>query len=226
MRILLVDDDQGLLGALCFHLKRAAYTVDTCENGADALGLMLHQAYDVVILDRMLPGMDGMAALRAARAQGLKTPVLMLTALDAVGDRVEGLTAGADDYLPKPFAVEELLARVAALGRRPPALESLDTLHFGDISLQAGKRLLQGKRAALALTGREAQLLAVLMRNGGQVLPRSVLFSRVWGPDAPVEDANLDTYIHFLRKRLKEAGSTLSLSTVRGVGYRLEEKGC
>lgn len=223
MRILLVDDDQGLLGALCFHLKRAAYHVDTCEDGTDALAMMLRQAYDVVILDRMLPGMDGLTALKTARRQGLKTPVLLLTALDAVGDRVEGLTAGADDYLSKPFAVEELLARVQALSRRPPALESLDSLCYGDICLQSEKRLLQGRISTAALTGREAQLLAVMMRNGGQTIPRDVLFSRVWGPDAPVEDANLDTYVHFLRKRLKEAGSALALRTIRGVGYRLEE---
>lgn len=223
MRILLVDDDQGLLGALCFHLKRAGHHVHTCQDGATAQVQMMSQCYDVVILDRMLPGMDGLTVLQTARDQGLKTPVLLLTALDAIGERVKGLTAGADDYLSKPFAVEELLARLQALARRPPALESLDTIQLGNTSLQVEKRLLKGCKETISLSGREAQLLAVLMRNSAQVLPRAVLFARVWGPDAPVEDGNLDTYVHFLRKKLKQIGSTLVLRTMRGVGYRLEE---
>ena len=150
----------------------------------------------------------------------------MLTALDGVPDRVDGLDAGADDYLAKPFAAEELLARIRALSRRPRQWESTSRLSAGDLELDTELAALRGPAGACSLSRREKQLLELFLRNAGQTLTRELLLSRVWGPDAPVEDGNLDNYIHFLRRRLRTVGSAVRLATVRSVGYRLEVGPC
>ncbi|MFR1111400.1 MAG: response regulator transcription factor, partial [Anaerotruncus colihominis] len=160
--------------------------------------------------------------LKRLRAQGHTTPVLLVTALGDIGQRVEGLDAGADDYLIKPFAVEELLARVRAIRRRPRQWESVRVLQVGDAAFDAAQKTLTGPGGCCSLSKREAELMEILLANHGQTLPRSMLLTRVWGPDAEVEDGNLDNYIHFLRRRLKAAGSAVSIRTVRGVGYQLE----
>ena len=221
MRILLIEDDRALCTALLPALQAAGYTVDTCHDGADGKALLCGGAYDVCVLDRMLPGLDGLSLLRAARAKGCTTPVLMLTALSGINDRVDGLDAGADDYIVKPFALEELTARIRSLGRRSGKWEDDNLLTICDISYDCNARLLSGPTGSIRLSGREGRLLEVLLRSFELVIRREVLLSRVWGVDAEVEDCNLDTYIHYLRKRLSYVGSTLALKTIRGVGYTL-----
>ena len=221
MRILLIEDDRALCTALLPALQAAGYTVDTCHDGADGKALLCGGAYDVCVLDRMLPGLDGLSLLRTARAKGCTTPVLMLTALSGINDRVDGLDAGADDYIVKPFAFEELTARIRSLGRRSGKWEDDNLLTVCDISYDCNARLLSGPTGSIRLSGREGRLLEVLLRSFELVIRREVLLSRVWGVDAEVEDCNLDTYIHYLRKRLSYVGSTLALKTIRGVGYTL-----
>lgn len=222
MRILIIEDDEKLCEAMRFAFEKEGYTADICHDGDDGLRWACEQAHDLILLDRMLPSVDGVELLRRLRAQGHTTPVLFVTALGDIGQRVEGLDAGADDYLVKPFAVEELLARVRAMCRRPRQWESTHVLQFGDVTFDAAQKTLTGPDGICALSKREAALMEILLANRGQTLPRAVLLTRVWGPDADVEDGNLDNYIHFLRRRLKAAGSAVSIRTVRGVGYQLE----
>lgn len=223
MRILMIEDDDKLCDAVCFQLERKGFTVDVCHDGDDGLRWIRERVHDLILLDRMLPIMDGITVLKKARAEGISTPVLLITALGDVFQRVEGLDAGADDYLVKPFAMEELLARIRAMSRRPHQWEGAKPLEFGDISYEGTEKCLHGVKGDCSLSKREGDLLEMLLKNPNQTLPRTVLLSRVWGPDAGVEEGNLDNYIHFLRRRLKAAGSTLQIKTVRGVGYRLED---
>ncbi len=223
MRILLVEDDAALCDALAFHLRHEGYAVDVCGDGEEALLHLTRKGHDLVILDRMLPGMDGIAALKAARAGGCAVPVLMLTALGGVSDRITGLDAGADDYLVKPFDTDELLARVRAMARRPAKWAADgDPLCYADLRANPVSLIAEGPGGKAELTRREMQLLEALLRANGGTLPRDALFLRVWGADADVEDANLDVYIHFLRKRLRALGTSARIATVHGVGYRME----
>lgn len=223
MRILICEDDRDLAAAVEAELCRVGYAVDCAYTGGDGLHFALQNAYDLILLDRMLPERDGVSVLKKLRSEGMNTPVLMVTARGSVGDRVEGLDAGADDYLVKPFAPPELLARIRALLRRPKQWESTARLSFCGLELDAELCTLRGPNGACTLSRREARLLEIFLRNAGQTMTRELLLARVWGPDAPVEDGNLDNYIHFLRRRLDAAGSSARLVTVRGVGYRLEE---
>lgn len=225
MRILLVEDEPNLRTALQDTLQACGYTIDVCDNGEDALDRMCSAAYDLILLDRMLPKLDGITALRTARKNGITTPVLILTALDAVGDRVTGLDAGADDYLAKPFATEELLARIRALSRRGESFLPKE-LSCGDITLCTDSRILTGPNDSATLSQREYALLEILLRHTGTPLPRERLLLSVWGPDSDVEEGNLDNYIHLVRRRLRIVGSHLTLRTLRGVGYCLEEPSC
>lgn len=222
MRILMVEDDKALCEVLRPMLEAASFRADFCYNGTDGLALLSGGAYDVCILDRMLPGLDGLSLLRAARMGGITTPVLMLTALSGIGERVDGLDAGADDYLAKPFDTRELLARLRALTRRPGTL-SEPTLHSGDLQLCPGELSLSGPKGSVQLTKRECDLLETLLRSPGRLHSRSSLLAQVWGPLAEVEDANLDCYVHFVRRRLQTVGSAARIITVRGSGYRFEE---
>lgn len=224
MRILMIEDDKALCAAVELRLKKEGYTVDLAHTGEDGLHFALQNAYDLVLLDRMLPEGDGLSVVMRLRREGLSTPVLMMTALDGISDRVDGLDAGADDYLPKPFATEELLARIRALSRRPVQWESTQRLTRGDLELDTELCALRGPRGSCSLSKRETQLFLLFLRNLGQVMTRELLLARVWGPDAPVEEGNLDNYIHFLRRRLGAVGSGMRLTTLRGVGYRLEEQ--
>ena len=192
MKILLIEDDKNLCEMLCFQLEKEHHTVEVCMDGRDGLDLVLQDAYDLILLDRMLPTMNGLLVLQKARSKGISTPVIMITALGELYDRVEGLDCGADDYLVKPFAYEELSARIRSIGRRNHVYE---------------------------LSGREGRLLEIFLQNPSMILQRLVLLSRVWGADAPVEESNLDTYIHFVRKRLQQVGSHATIETVRGIGY-------
>lgn len=224
MRILIVEDDLDLCDAIKYHLDRAGYAADTCDNGGDALHFISQQAYQLIILDRMLPEVNGLTILQQMRARGIQIPVIITTALNGIGDRIEGLDAGADDYLVKPFVMEELLARIRAISRRPSNLEPAHALQFADLSLDLMAFTLSGPSSSHTLSKREAELMEIFMENPLRLLPRNLLLARVWGPDAPVEDGNLDNYIHFLRRRLKTVGSKAQIKTARAIGYSLEWK--
>ncbi len=222
MRVLMIEDDVKLCEVVCYQLEREGFTVDVCHDGDDGLRWIRQQAHDLVILDRMLPTVSGTTVLQRMRADGITTPVLILTALDTVADRVAGLDAGADDYLTKPFDIAELSARIRAMGRRPRQWENVSLIRCGDVTFDPEQRILTGQAGECSLSKREAALLESLLRHPGQTFTRNVLLSRVWGPDAPVEDGNLDNYVYFLRRRLNQVGSALEVKTIRGVGYKLE----
>lgn len=222
MRILLIEDDVDLCDAVSFQLKNNGYLVDHCYDGDEGLYLIKQQAYDLIVLDRMLPSLDGISILKAIRNLNIPVPVIMVTALNSIGDKVAGLDAGADDYLVKPFATEELLARIRALSRRPLDWDITNKIDLGDVTLDTTNLILTGPSGTCTLSKKELSLFEAFFKQPNQTLSRSLLLSRVWGPDAPVEDGNLDNYIHFLRRRLKTIGSQLSLKTVRGIGYQLE----
>ena len=220
MYILLVEDDQALAQAIVYRLRKEGMTVDREGDGQAGLMLLKQNPYDAVLLDRMMPGMDGVTLLKYMRDMGSQVPVLMLTAMDGIADRVEGLDAGADDYLVKPFAMDEMVARIRALLRRPVQWLPQNTAAAGDLLLDTERLLLRCGGHESELSRREGQLLAFLLRNPNQILPRHLLLDRVW-MEAIVEEGNLDIYIHFLRKKLKEAGSVCRIQTMRGIGYRL-----
>lgn len=226
MRILLIEDDIALCDAVHFHLKNEGYIVDICHDGEDGLHFIKQEAYDLILLDRMLPSLNGLELLTKIRALGIHTPVILVTALNDIGDRITGLDAGADDYLTKPYAIEELSARIRALSRRPTQWESLQYITVGDVTLDVMGQSIKGPNHSCSLSKRESQLAEVLMKNPGQALPRAIILAKVWGPYAEVEDSNLDSYIHFLRRRLHTIGSTLKIKTIRCVGYTLEDGSC
>lgn len=223
MKLLIIEDDLELCAILEHQLKKKDITADFCNRGDDAAYYYEKQSYDTIVLDRMLPGKDGLSILKEIRRKQIATPVIMLTALDTLQNRVEGLDGGADDYLTKPFEVEELLARIRALSRRTLKIESQDSLAFGDIVLDVSNLTITSGEKQCVLSKRECDLLNFFMKNKGQVLTRETLLTRVWGADSFVTDGNLDNFICFLRKRLKVVESSVNLKTVRGVGYRLEE---
>lgn len=223
MRILIVEDDTSLCESLRYQLVREGFEADVCHSGDDGLYYMLEKAHDLILLDRMLPEMDGLAVLEKARSLGVSTPVILVTALGEVEDRVSGLDCGADDYLVKPFAFEELLARIRCIFRRPQKWESLALLTFADLSYDPESKKLACGPKGCTLSRREGELLEFFLRNPRQIIPRSVLLSRVWGPDAEVEGGNLDNYIHFLRRRIRAVESRTLLKTRRGIGYSLED---
>ena len=223
MRLLLIEDDKRLCDSLGFYLERRGFTVDICHDGEEGLLLIQEQAHDLILLDRMLPSLDGASVLKKIRAGHICTPVILLTALGEVNDRIEGLNCGADDYLVKPFDLEELTARIHCISRRPSRWEDSERLTFGDITYDVLLHELSGSGKKFVLSRRESDLLEVFLRNPGQSLPRSLILSRVWGPDAPVEEGNLDNYIHFIRRRLRSVSSRVTLRTIRGIGYCLED---
>ncbi len=222
MRILMIEDDKELCAAIKFRLEKEAFTVDVCHDGEEGLYFMQESLHDLVILDRMLPSMDGVRVLKEARRCHVTTPVIFLTALGELNDKITGLNCGADDYMVKPFAFEELLARIHCLMRRPGNWDSSSLLRLGDISFDPETNRLSKDTKECTLSKREGTLLEVFLRNPGQTLPRSMLLNRVWGMDSDVEEGNLDNYIHFLRRRLKTVDSTLCLKTIRGIGYQIE----
>lgn len=221
MKILLIEDDIELCETLKYRLEKEDFTVDICHDGEEGLYYMQEKLHDLVILDRMLPSMDGVTVLAEARKQNITTPVIFLTALGELQDKLTGLGCGADDYMVKPFAVEELIARIRCLMRRPGQWEASSYLKLEDIVFDPETKRLSKKDQECTLSKREADLLEVFLRNPGQILTRPVLINRVWGLDSDVEEGNLDNYIHFLRRRLKAVGSTLTIKTVRGVGYQI-----
>lgn len=225
MRILLIEDDKNLNDTLKYRLEREGYDVDCCFDGEEALYYIGRHAADLIVLDRMLPHIPGTELLRRLRSSGDKVPVLMLTALGTLENRVEGLDLGADDYLVKPFAMEELLARIRSLLRRQINLSDAlfhNRIVVGDLTYCAQNNELTGPNGSCTLSKREGSLLEVFLVNSNQVLSRGQLLNKVWGAACEVEDGNLDNYIFFLRRRLKSVGTTLAITTVRGIGYRLQ----
>jgi two-component system, OmpR family, response regulator MprA len=219
-RLLVVDDDPALSRTLRRALGVEGYDVDTAPDGAEALQRLAASHYDAVVLDVNMPRVDGLAVCRSMRSRRDTTPVLMLTARDAVGDRVEGLDAGADDYLVKPFALDELNARVRALLRRANG-DDHERLSYLDLTLDlASARAHRGDRP-LELTRTEQRLLELLLRNPEQVLPRDMIYERVWGHDISATSNSLDVYVGYLRRKTEDGGEQRLIHTVRGVGFRL-----
>lgn len=222
MRILLVEDDENLCYTLQYQLEQEGFLVDTCMDGEDALFFIRERVHDLILLDRMLPSMDGISVLKTLRREKIFTPVIFLTALSSLQDKITGLDCGADDYMVKPFAFEELMARIRCLSRRPQKWEGSSVISLGDISFDPDQKKLFCHTKECSLSKKEGALMEIFLRNPGQILPRQTLLSRVWGPDSEVEDGNLDNYIYFLRRRLRSVDSRLELKAVRGVGYQLE----
>ncbi len=226
MHILLVEDEARLASAVKRALQEESHVVDWVADGLDAYAQARMEQYELIVLDVMLPGMDGYDIAKRLRGGGSTTPILMLTARDAIADRVKGLDSGADDYLVKPFALSELLARVRAFSRRARAGNGLDgrTLQVADLELDLVKReaIRAGKR--IELTSKEFSLLELLMSHPGQVFTRSQLLDRVWSFDAQIESNVLETYIHYLRNKVDRGYPAQLIRTVRGVGYAIREQ--
>ena len=224
MNVLLVEDDPAVRGAVERALRHAGHTPGLAVDGARALEQVTALSYDAIVLDLGLPGIDGLEVCRRLRAAGNQVPVLMLTARAAVAERVEGLDAGADDYLVKPFALDELLARLRALERRAPSTEQArGQLRFGDLVLDRdAMTCLRGGRA-IQLSRTEFQLLELLLAHQGKVQSRDVIFDKVWGYDFGPESNSLDVYVGYLRRKLEANGAARIIHTVRGVGYVVRE---
>jgi two-component system, OmpR family, response regulator MprA len=221
-RVLVVDDEPPVRDALERALSLEGYEVDLAEDGGQALKKVAIEEPDVIVLDVLMPGVDGLETCRRLRAEGHGLPVLMLTARDAVSDRVDGLDAGADDYLVKPFALEELLARLRALMRRLSP-EEADVLRFSDLVLDVGAYEARRGNRVIDLTRTEFLLLELFMRNPRQVLTRSIIFDRVWGYDFGPTSNSLEVYVGYLRRKTEAGGEPRLIHTMRGVGYVLRE---
>ncbi len=222
MRILLVEDEARMAQALCRLLRLENYEVEHCQRGPEGLAALESGRFDLAILDVMLPGMDGYEIARAARAEGITLPILMLTAKAELEDKVTGLDSGADDYLTKPFMTEELLARLRALSRRSQGTaESAPS--FGDIALEPGTLTLRctANGQSVRLGEKEHRILSYLMANSGRILTREQLAVKIWGYDSEAEYNNVEVYMSFTRKKLAFVGAKTEIKAVRGVGYEL-----
>lgn len=225
MRLLLVEDELALLEITAKRFRAQGYSVDECANGAEALDLIRMTEYDAVVLDIMLPGVDGLTVLETLRREGNATPVLLLTARDSVADRVRGLDCGADDYLVKPFAFDELSARVRALMRRPTGAERVNNaLSCGDLTVDVAARTAKRGGQELSLTKKEFAILEYLLRNRGVVLTRDQIERHVWDYDFDGGSNVIDVYIRCLRKKIDADRAVKLIHTVRGVGYVLRSE--
>jgi two-component system response regulator MprA len=223
MKILVVDDERAVRDSLRRALELEGYEIDLAENGREALDRLDSEPEpDALVLDVLMPGVDGLEVCRTLRRKGSRLPVLMLTARTQVEDRVEGLDAGADDYVTKPFALEELLARLRALLRRS-GNGTGEKLRFADLELDPGTREVRRGADPIELTRTEFSLLELFLRNPRQVLTRSVIFERVWGYDFGFGSNSLDVYIGYLRRKTEAGGKARLIQTIRGVGYALRE---
>ena len=218
-RILIVEDEPWMAGMLARVLRKEGYAPETAGDGRLGFARAAEDSFDLLILDWMLPDRSGIQILRGLRSAGVATPVLMLTARDQIEDRVEGLDAGSDDYLPKPFALPELLARVRALTRRPVAEPANTKIEVGDLALDPVHHVVHRGDEQIELTAREFSLLHTLMGRPGQVFTRSVLLDTIWGAPGEVQTNAVEMYISHLRKKLDRKGSPSHVRTVRGVGY-------
>ena len=225
MRVLLVEDERNLSAAICKLLEKERITADPVYNGNDGLDWALSSEYDAIILDVMLPGMDGFSVLRSLRKKKISTPVLMLTARAALEDRLTGLDSGADYYLPKPFESAELISCLHAITRRGNRAPMM-SLSFGDLALEKkdGKLRNMENGQEIKLGAKEYQMMELFLRNPAQILPRETIQDRVWGLESDAEYNNLEVYVSFLRKKMNFLGSRVKIRATRGVGYALEEE--
>lgn len=223
LRLLLVEDEIQLSEALNQILSKNKYVVDAVYNGEDGLDYGLTDIYDVIVLDIMIPKLSGLEVLRRLRKENIKTPVLLLTAKGEIEDKVKGLDSGADDYLAKPFATEELLARLRALTRRQGEIINDNILEVGDIKLNISTYELEGPCNSIKLSLKEFEIIRCFMQRPRVIVTKDDLISKIWGYDSDAEYNNIEVYISFLRKKLGYVNSTTSITTVRGVGYKLEE---
>jgi len=225
MRILLAEDEKRMAAALVALLKQEKYDVDHVADGASALAALESGIYDIAVLDVMMPEMNGFEAARRARAKGVKTPILMLTAKSELDDKITGLDSGADDYLTKPFQTKELLARLRALGRRSASFQD-GSLHFGDLSLDTAKATLSCSATgqSVRLGEKELRILEYMFAGKGQILTREQLAVKIWGYESEAEYNNVEVYMSFTRKKLAFVGSNVEIKAVRGLGYALKEK--
>jgi DNA-binding response OmpR family regulator len=222
MRILLVEDERKIANALKRGLQQESFAVDVCMNGEEGLAMALDEPYDLMVLDRMLPGVDGLTICERVREAGINTPILMLTAKDTIHDRVTGLNHGADDYLVKPFAFEELLARIRSLLRRPAQVITTE-LTCEDLSLNTQTFSVTRAGKPISLTSKEFALLEYMMRNQNQILTKDTIISHVWDYDADILPNTVEVYISYLRAKIDRAfaGSPPLVHTQRGFGYKL-----
>lgn len=225
MRILIVEDEIHLAEALTQILKKHNYSVDVVHDGRSGLDFALSGIYDLVLLDIMMPELDGISVLKKLRKEGMPTPVILLTAKGEISDKVTGLDYGADDYIAKPFSTEELMARIRAALRRKGEVVPEDTLKFGDIELHTGNLKLTVKGKELKLNLKESELLELLLTRKQAVTSKEQIIEKLWGFDSEVEYNNVEVYISFLRKKLTFLHSDVKISTIRGVGYVLEVNG-
>ncbi len=223
MRILLVEDDPSLCDAAAYWLRARGYEVDCCKDGEEAAWYMKEGSFDCILLDRMLLHIDGLTLLSQLRARRDFTPVILVTALGSLSDKLSGLDGGADDYLVKPFEMEELEARIRTVTRRGRTESLTGRLFFADLSYEPETCRLCGPAGEAILSRKEGQVLETLLRSAKNALPRETVIRRVWGIDSDVEATNLDNYIHFLRRRLKALNSRARISNVWGVGFLLED---
>jgi DNA-binding response OmpR family regulator len=223
MKILLVDDERALTDALATILKQNKYLVDTAYNGEDGLDCALSGVYDVIVLDIMMPKLDGISLLKILRHNKIDTPVLILSAKGETHDKINGLNAGADDYLAKPFSTDELLARIKALLRRKEKFTG-DLLVYNDLSLDRDTFEMCKGEKRIALGKKEFQILEMLFLNQGKIINKSSFIEKIWGYDTEAEYNTIEVYLSFIRRKLASIGSTTEIKSVRGIGYTLGEK--
>ncbi len=224
MNVLVIEDERNLADAICHILEDGGYHADAAYDGTSGLASARDERYDAVVLDVMLPGMSGFEVVREMRHDGISTPVLMLTARTTTMDKVDGLDAGADDYMTKPFEAPELLARLRALTRRTGDV-ILDEATFGDLTLDLATHDLSTDKSSVHLSGKEFQVMRMLMGSTARVVSKQDLLTRVWGMDADASENSVEAYISFLRKKLRVIGSHVQITTLRMLGYRLEDMG-
>lgn len=219
MRILYVEDEEFLAEAVIHLLKKEKIAVDWAADGNEGLELALKPNYDCIVLDIMLPGLSGLEILETIRKRGVKTPVIMLSALNEVEDKIKGLETGADDYLAKPFKTAELIARINAITRRPPILDA-EEIKFSDLKFDLTNRTLNGE----PLTDKESEILNMLLKNPGQAVTKEQILAHVWGNDSEHDENYVEVYVSYLRKKFKALGSRVQIKTIRGLGYKLVEE--
>ncbi len=226
MKILLLEDDLHLCDLIQEELQKAGYVVDYCNDGETGMlyALNMDYCYDLAVIDRMLPIIDGLTIIKAMRRKQISIPVIIITGMSELNDRIEGLDNGADDYLVKPFHIPELLARIRALTRRPAEIRQEMNLCFSDLSFNQSERILTCGKKSLLLTAKEAEVLSAFIKHPHVLMSREQLIYKIWGTDTDIVPGNVDNYISFLRKRLREIGSICEIKTIYGSGYRLEIK--
>ena len=222
MKLLLLEDDDATRSHIEKALTAAGHVVDICLTGLDAVFLASSNEYSVIILDRMVPELDGLSALKQLRAQGVSTPAILLTGMDGIRDRVEGLEGGADDYLVKPFATTELVARVAALARRPPSVDAITMLRVGDLELDLLKRTVSRAGRRIELQAQEMKLLEYLLRHKGEVVTRTMMLENVWSFHFDPQRNLIESHMSRLRAKIDRGFGADLIHTVRGSGYRIE----